>query len=79
MTFFAVGREGATKEKSKYAKTRDFHLQDISGNTIRLSDYKGKVILLNFFATWCLPCRVEMPDFKKVSKEYKNEEKLLQN
>jgi len=38
-----------------------FHLIDLKGNQIALSDYSGKVVLLNFWATWCAPCRVEMP------------------
>ncbi len=38
-----------------------FHLIDLNGNQIALSDYRGKVVLLNFWATWCAPCRVEMP------------------
>ncbi len=44
-------------------KAPDFSLQDINGKTVRLSDYSGKVIILNFFATWCPPCREEIPDF----------------
>jgi peroxiredoxin len=39
----------------------DFELSDTLGNTIRLSDHQGQVVLLNFWATWCVPCRVEMP------------------
>ncbi|MBN2408568.1 MAG: TlpA family protein disulfide reductase [Candidatus Aminicenantes bacterium] len=41
----------------------DFTLTDLSGKTIKLSDYKGKVLFLNFWATWCPPCRAEIPDF----------------
>jgi thiol-disulfide isomerase/thioredoxin len=47
-------------------------LNDIEGRALRLSDYKGKVVLLNFWATWCAPCRAEMPDLVKWQREYKN-------
>jgi peroxiredoxin len=47
-------------------------LRDIQGRSLRLSDYKGKVVLLNFWATWCPPCRAEMPDLVKVQREYKS-------
>jgi len=43
-------------------KLKDFSLIDISGNTVRLSDYAGKVVLINAWATWCPPCTAEMPD-----------------
>ncbi len=47
----------------------DFELQDQFGNTHRLSDYKGKVVFLNFWATWCPPCVAEMPDIQKLYEE----------
>jgi thiol-disulfide isomerase/thioredoxin len=46
-------------------------LKDLRGRTVRLSDYRGKVVLLNFWATWCPPCRAEMPDLVKMQREYK--------
>jgi thiol-disulfide isomerase/thioredoxin len=45
-------------------------LKDIQGRTLRLADYKGKVVLLNFWATWCPPCRAEMPDLVRLQREY---------
>ncbi len=51
-------------------KPRALALKDLKGRTIRLSHYKGKVVLLNFWATWCPPCRAEMPDLIKWQKEY---------
>ncbi|MDD4201853.1 MAG: TlpA disulfide reductase family protein [Candidatus Omnitrophica bacterium] len=51
-------------------QAHDFVIKDISGNDIKLSDHKGKVIFLNFFATWCPPCRMEMPDFNDIAKAY---------
>jgi peroxiredoxin len=40
-----------------------FSLEDLSGNTLELSQYSGKVLVLNFWATWCPPCQAEIPDF----------------
>ena len=45
-------------------------LKDLRGRTLRLSDYRGKVVLLNFWATWCPPCGAEIPDLIKLQKEY---------
>jgi len=51
----------------------DFTLKDQYGNTHSLSDYKGKTIFLNFWATWCPPCRAEMPDIQKIYETYDTE------
>ena len=48
----------------------DFTLRDPNGKEITLSDYKGKKVLLNFWATWCNPCKKEMPDMEKIHKAY---------
>ena len=47
-------------------------LKDIQGRYIRLSDYRGKVVLVNFWATWCPPCRAEIPDLIRLQREYRN-------
>jgi peroxiredoxin len=51
----------------------DFILPDLQGNQIALSDHHGEVVLINFWATWCPPCRVEMPDMEAVYREHYNE------
>lgn len=48
----------------------DFVLQDIHGEDVALSDYEGKVIILDFWATWCAPCRIEIPGFVELYDEY---------
>ena len=51
-------------------KAPQFELRDVNGRLVRLSNYQGKVILINFWATWCPPCRAEMPDLVKLQREY---------
>lgn len=60
------GADGDTEKTPAY----DFELTDQFGNTHTLADYKGKVIFLNFWATWCGPCRNEMPEIQKLYEEY---------
>lgn len=48
----------------------DLSLPDLDGRTVRLADFKGRAVLLNFFATWCPPCRDEIPDLIEIQKEY---------
>lgn len=43
----------------------DFELQTLAGDSVKLSDYRGKRVMINFWATWCPPCRAEMPDMEK--------------
>lgn len=50
-----------------------FNLKDIDGRAVRLSDYHGKVVLINFWATWCPPCRAEMPDLVRLQREHANQ------
>jgi peroxiredoxin len=50
----------------------DFTLKDLDGQPFRLSDTKGKVVILDFWATWCPPCRMELPHFESLYREYKD-------
>jgi len=51
----------------------DFVLQDLTGQAVRLSDYAGKAVLLNFWATWCPPCKAELPDLVALQNEFGGE------
>ncbi len=53
-------------------KAADFSLKDLDGLMVRLSHFKGKVVLVNFWATWCTACRAELPDFIAMHKKYKS-------
>lgn len=54
------------------SRAPDFALRDMTGKNVTLSAFKGKVVLLNFWATWCPPCRAEMPSLNKLYQEKKS-------
>ena len=54
----------------KKVRAPDFTLRDLQGNTVRLQDLRGKVVFLNFWATWCPPCRLEMPTMEELHQEF---------
>ena len=58
-------------------KAQNFALKDLNGNLVRLDDFRGTVVFLNFWATWCPPCRVEMPSMEKLYKEFKNKKFII--
>jgi len=55
---------------TKSGPAPDFTLQSLDGNSMRLSDLRGRAVLLNFWATWCSPCKIEMPWFIELQKQY---------
>jgi cytochrome c biogenesis protein CcmG/thiol:disulfide interchange protein DsbE len=55
----------------------DFSLPDIEGKTVRLSDYRGKVVFVNFWATWCKPCKEEMPSMEILWENFKSEDFVM--
>lgn len=58
---------------SRFAKSSpapDFTLESLDGRNLRLSDLRGKAVLLNFWATWCAPCKIEMPWFVELQRQY---------
>jgi thiol-disulfide isomerase/thioredoxin len=57
----------------KSRRAPDFTLKDLKGKDVRLADYKGKVVLVNFWATWCGPCKYEIPMFVEFQQKYGNQ------
>lgn len=75
-TFFVKERRDGSMGKtagSRISTLPEFHLQDLWGREARSSDLKGKVILVNFWATWCPPCLYEIPHFVELHEKYSRE------
>lgn len=70
---FRVARRSGPTAPPRIAKSTvapDFSLESLEGKNVRLSDLRGKAVLLNFWATWCTPCKIEMPWFVEMQKQY---------
>jgi thiol-disulfide isomerase/thioredoxin len=67
-----TGNTAKCDAKAKPANL-DFVIKDMNGKDVSLADYKGKVILLNFWATWCGPCKYEIPTFVELQDKYRDQ------
>jgi len=74
---FALAGNTAFSPLKETFPAANFSLNDINGKTHRLSDYRGKVVVLNFWATWCPPCREEMPSMERARKKLINDDVVI--
>ena len=72
-----LAAEDAKEETQELVMAPDFTVYDADGNAVNLSDYFGKPIVLNFWASWCGPCQMEMPDFEAAYQEMGEEVQFL--
>ena len=72
-----AGRQNAVTPPAASNHAPDFVLKDVAGHDVRLSDFRGQIVVLNFWATWCQPCRIEIPWFNDISDRYKDKGVVL--
>ena len=65
-------RAASVKPDNERKPAPDFTLKDANGKVVHLSDYRGKVVLLDFWATWCGPCKIEIPWFEEMERQNKD-------
>jgi len=68
--FWAVSATGLSADSSESLKAPEWELKDVDGKAVKWSDFKGKVVILDFWATWCPPCRAEIPGFVELQEQY---------
>jgi len=73
----SVQAASALKNRKDRQAAPDFLLTDSRGSQVRLSDYKGKVVVLNFWATWCGPCKASFPKYQKLVERFPNDLAVL--
>jgi len=82
LTHYGLPTSGSSAKESVTTTTADstkaniapgFALRSLDGRTVKLSDFRGKAVLLNFWATWCAPCRIEMPWLVEFYKQYQSQ------
>lgn len=77
---FVIHKDKNTKLNTSKQESRDkaidFKLKAVNGGEVKLSTLKGKVVVVNFFATWCPPCKAELPDFIKISQAMSSNKKI---
>lgn len=76
-TNFIVEENEEAISETKVEEALDFSVIDEEGKTVKLSDYFGSPIVINFWATWCSPCKSELPAFEELSKEYDGKIKFM--
>jgi thiol-disulfide isomerase/thioredoxin len=74
LVFLTISFSISSSTKSAFGeKAPDFELSTLDGDVIRLSDYLGKIVIVDFWATWCAPCRMAIPELVELQNEYRDD------